>query len=162
MCPCRVFWMRKKCGCGVRVWHIGSDYHLQQVVSRDTSVHCKLPTSGSPRRAMIHMIMFVITIKVLMVMAAIMFLLMAVFLVIMIVDVSKCFWSKLRIFCTQKTIMDENDVSDHDDNDDHQCGLKMPAMNKLSPMRRLCDPGQGRVHNQCAGFWSGWGANLWW
>ena len=65
--------MRKKCGCGVRVWHIGSDYHLQQVVSRDTSVHCKLPTSGSPRRAMIHMIMFVITIKVLMVMAAIIF-----------------------------------------------------------------------------------------
>ena len=66
--------MRKKCGCGVRVWHIGSDYHLQQVVSRDTSVHCKLTTSGSPCRAMIHnMIMFVITIKVLMVMAAIMF-----------------------------------------------------------------------------------------
>ena len=48
--------------------------------------------------------------------------------------------------------MDENYVSDHDDNDDLQCGLKMPAMNKLSPMRRLCDPGQGRGHNQCAGF----------
>ena len=86
---------------------------------------------------------------------------MAVLLVIMIVNVSKCYWCKLRRFCAQKTIMYENDVSDHDDNGDHQCGLKMPAMNKLSPMRRLCDPGQGRVHNQCAGFWSGWWANLW-